>query len=364
MRSTLVRTAVSIAALLALAACRPPGVTRRPTDTPALTATPTVAAPTATTVPQPEPTLTPQPEDVVVDIDDLPIGQPGHYINLTFGYWLQYPDTWHTGFGNRPLMASFSNLDPGTHNRHSMRSEGCLIEVNVMSNVFGFKPEQVASQLARALPNSSPIDLAGSGAVRSIQPSQESSGVTSELILAEHDSRLFSITLEYARGADDICLPVWRQLIETWQWLDPAFVVYRNATFGYAMSYPRGWHTFDSQTEGISLSSNQPVGQSELELLADGMVVRTTVFDNVDDLPLQEWLVAQDWGVDLADQIPVNGLLGVRILRNGPSAEIQEMSGYFQGPLGRIYAVTCLYPKARAEEFEPIANLILFSFSF
>ena len=363
MRFKLVRTAVSIVALLALAACRPSGTTRPPADRPALTATPTVATPTEIIMLQPELTPTPQPEDVLVGVDDLPIGQIGHYVNLAFGFWLQYPVTWYTGFGNRPLVASFSNLDPGTHNRHSMRSEGCLIEVNVVTNVFGFRPEQVASQLARGLPNSSLIDLGGSRAVHAARASQENGGFDSELILAEHESRLFSITLEYAKGADESCFRAWHQLMETWQWLDPDFVVYRNPTYGYGMSYPRGWHIFDSQTEGISLSS-EPVGESEAERLKDGMVVRTTVFENVDDLPLKEWLVAQDWGVDLADEIPVNGLLGVRILRDGPSAGVQEMSGYFQGPLGRLYAVTCLYPEERANEFEPIANAILFSFTF
>jgi hypothetical protein len=364
MRFKLVPIAVSIAALLALAACRSSGTTRPPVDTPALTATPTVATSTEITVLQPEPTPTPQPEDVLVGVDDVPIGQPGHYVNLAFGFWLQYPDTWYTGFGNRPLVASFSNLDPGTHNRHSMRSEGCLIDVNVMTNVFGFRPEQVASQLARALPDSSLIDLGGSRAVHSARASQEDTRSHSEVILAEHESRLFSITLEYAKGADESCLPAWHQLIEAWRWLDPDFVVYRNPTYGYAISYPRGYHTFDSQPEGVSLSSSELVGQSEAERLKEGMVVRTIAFENVDDLPLKEWLAAQDWGIDLADEIPVNGLMGVRIRRDGPTVEVQEMSGYFQGPLGQFYAVTCLYPEEKAEEFEPIANAILFSFTF
>ena len=49
---------------------------------------------------------------------------------------------------------------------------------------------------------------------------------------------------------------------------------------------------------------------------------------------LKEWLAAQDWEIDLTNDIPLNGLIGVRVLREGPSPEIQEMSGYFQGPLG------------------------------
>jgi hypothetical protein len=40
------------------------------------------------------------------------------------------------------------------------------------------------------------------------------------------------------------------------------------------------------------------------------------------------------------------------------------MSGYFQGPLGKIYVVTCLYPADRQMEFRPIANAIIYSFEF
>ena len=40
------------------------------------------------------------------------------------------------------------------------------------------------------------------------------------------------------------------------------------------------------------------------------------------------------------------------------------MSGYFQGPLGKIYVVTCLYPTERQKEFRPIANAIIYSFEF
>ena len=40
------------------------------------------------------------------------------------------------------------------------------------------------------------------------------------------------------------------------------------------------------------------------------------------------------------------------------------MSGYFHGPLGKIYVVTCLYPVDRQKEFQPIANAIIYSFEF
>jgi hypothetical protein len=94
------------------------------------------------------------------------------------------------------------------------------------------------------------------------------------------------------------------------------------------------------------------------------MLVQTDVYDNPELMPLKEWLAAQDWQVDLTNDIPIEGLIGVRVLREGPIPETQEMSGYFQGPLGKIYEVTCLYPADRQWEFRPIANAILYSLSF
>ena len=85
-----------------------------------------------------EPTLTPRPGDEEISVALLPLGEPGQYVNVSFGYWLQYPVGWYTRFGNRPLLVSFSNLDPGTHNRLSMREQGCLIEVNASANIYGF----------------------------------------------------------------------------------------------------------------------------------------------------------------------------------------------------------------------------------
>ena len=94
------------------------------------------------------------------------------------------------------------------------------------------------------------------------------------------------------------------------------------------------------------------------------MLVDTYVFENEHGLPLKEWLAAQDADVDLSNDIALEALVGVRVLRYGPSPEIEEMSGYFQGPLGKVYAVTCLYPADRQWEFRPIANAIIYSFSF
>jgi hypothetical protein len=346
-----------------------PSPTVPPTATPEDTATPTPEQPTATPSPtamviQVEPTFTPRPGSERISVRDLAIGQPGNYINVTFGYWVQYPPTWYTGFGNRPLLVSFSNLDPGIHNRQSMRAEGCLIEVNALPNVYGFTFQDLAAQMPQSFASAEHFDLDGEPAVRA-RTSSEESPFESEWVFVQHDDRLFSISLDYARGAGEICRPAWENLLSTWQWFEPDFVVYRNPKYGYAISHPRRWYRFNSQERGVSISSRDPTDMTDpVDFLKGAMLVETDVFDNPDHLPLKEWLAAQDWEVDLTNDIPLDGLIGVRVLREGPSPEIQEMSGYFQGPLGGIYEVTCRYPADRQWEFRPIANAIIYSFSF
>lgn len=359
--------------MLFLAACSAPTPTPTPTAVPTATrglvATFTPQQPTATPSPmamviQVEPTFTPRPGDERISVRDLAIGQPGNYVNVTFGYWLQYPPTWYTGFGNRPLLVSFSNLDPGTHNRDSMRIEGCLIEVNALANIYGFTFQDLAAQMPRSFGNAEHFDLDGEPAVRA-RSSGEERLFESEWVFVQHDDRLFSIALDYARGAGEICLPAWEDLLATWQWFEPDFVVYRNPKYGYAISHPRRWYRFNPRERGISLGGQDPTGLTDMVAFLKGaMVVETDVFDNPDHLPLKEWLAAQDWEIDLTNDIPLDGLIGVRVLREGPSPEIQEMSGYFQGPLGGIYAVICRYPADREWEFRPIANAIIYGFSF
>jgi hypothetical protein len=354
-----------------------------PTDTPA--SSPTVAVadtanPTATAVPSPlpptatpsptplvvrvEPTFTPRPGDERARVGELPLGEPGHYVNVTFGYWVQYPPNWFTGFGNRPLLVSFSDLDPGSHNRNSMRAGGCLIEINAATNIYGFTFEGIMSQLPQSFPDAQRFELDGQPALR-VRHSSGENPFDSEVVYVEHDHRLLLITFEYAREAGDLCRPVWENMLGRWQWFTPQFAVYRNTDFGYAVSHPRSWYRFDSAARGISISSLDPSGATDLLELAKGaMLVETTVLDNPDGVPLKEWLAAQEWQLDLTNDIPLDGIVGVRVLREGPSPEIQEMSGYYQGPLGKIYVVRCLYPVARQKGFRPIANAIIHSFEF
>ena len=352
--------------VLSLAACR----AAAPRATPEAVRTPQ-ASPTATPLPSPtmvaiqvEPTLTPVPGDEHVSVVDLPIGEPGRYSNIVYGYQLQYPTDWHTGFGNRPLLASFSNLDPGTHNRDSMRADGCLIEVRLSTNIFGLTLQEVRGQMPRVFANAELLDLDGASALL-VRESSEQTPFESEWALVEHEDRWFRLSFDYAKGTGDICRPVWENLLGTWQWFEPDFVVYRNSNYGYAVSHPRRWYRFNPREQGISIASEDPTSMKDRAAFSEtAMVVDTCVFENEEGLALKEWLAAQDGDVDLSNDILLGGLVGVRVLRDGPNPEGQEMSGYYQGPLGKIYAVTCLYPADRQWEFRPIANAIIYSFSF
>ena len=153
----------------------------------------------------------------------------------------------------------------------------------------------------------------------------------------------------------------------TWKWLEPEFAAYRNPTYGYSFSAPRPWYRFNAQKDGIWISSQDPSSVNELsELARDGMLVMSRVYENANELALDDWIIALERDIDLADDIPLEDFIGVRTIRQSPggAVNVQEMSGYFEGSLGRIFEITCLYPAARQEEFRPIANAILFSMSF
>jgi hypothetical protein len=295
---------------------------------------------------------------------ELPLGAPGNYVNVTFGYWIQYPTQWHTGFGSRPLLVSLSDLDPGTHNRDSMRREGCLIEINAEINIYGFTFEDVMGQMPRSFPDAQPFELDGQPALR-VQRSSGDNPYDSELVYVEHENRLFVITFDHARQANESCLPAWESMLSDWQWFTPQFAVYRNEEFGYAVSHPRSWYRFNVEDSGISIASRDPSGASSLlEFLGESMLVETKVLENPSNLTLKEWVAAQDWRLDLTNDISIDGLVGVRIQTQGPSPDVQQMSGIYQGPLGKIYLVTCLYPADRAAEYRPVANAIIYSFEF
>jgi hypothetical protein len=385
-------TSVFVLSVL-LSACRPaagraPGPTAAPTSTaeivataqasptsmstvmPEPTATPTPEEPASTPWPmvdviEVEPTNTPSPGDARTEVGDLPLGQKEHYVNLTFGYHLRHPAEWYTGFGNRPLLVSFSNLDPGTHNRASMRAEGCLVEIKALTNVFGLTLQEMRPQLTLPFDKVEEFDLGGKPALR-VWPEDAGKPFQSEWVYVEHGDRLFLLTFEYGEGTEETCRHGWEKVLNFWEWFEPEFAVYRNPTYGYAISYPNYWHRFNPHERGISIASKDPTGMADVvEFIAqEEMLVTTEVFDNPERLPLKEWLADQYFKFDLTNDIPLEGIIGVRVLREGPTPEIREMSGYYQGAQGRIYVVTCLYPAEKRLIFRSIANAILFSFSF
>jgi hypothetical protein len=259
---------------------------------------------------------------------------------------------------------SFSDLDPGTRNRSSMRAQGCLIEINAATNIYGFTFEGLMGQMPRSFPDAEQFELDGQAALR-VRRSSGENPFDSEEVYVEHDHRLFVINFDYARGGNDVCRPAWEDMLANWQWFTPQFAVYRNTDYGYAVSHPRSWYRFNSEARGISISSQDPSGETDLlALLQAAMVVQTTVLENPDGVPVKKWLAAQDWQIDLTNDIPLDGIVGVRVLREDPVSGTEEMSGYFQGPLGKIYVVTCLYPVERQLEFRPIANAIIYGFEF
>lgn len=347
-----------------------PTVGLSPTSTPRATQTPAVEEPDRSAVVPPsvgrvEPTFTPYAGESRTSVDGLPMGEPGNYVNVTFGYWLQYPESWYTGFGNRPLLASFSNLSPGTHNRASMRSEGCLIQVHASINVYGSILQELVGQGSTAFPNARTVELDGEPGLL-IPPDNEGDAVLSETVVISHDDVMFVLTLDYAVDSGETCRPAWENMLSTWKWVAPQFAVYRNAEYVYAISYPRHWYRFNAGERGIYISSQDPTGSPDLlGLMREAMVVQTDVFDNPQNLTLKEWLAQTDWDMDLTNDIPLYGqLVGVRVVGEGPAPGIQRMSGYFQGPLGEVYGVMCHYPADREWEFRPIANAIIYSFSF
>ncbi len=340
---------------------RPP----EPTDTPA--PEPAVEEPVGTSgipIANIQPTATPLSDSNTISVRDLPIGDLGEYINVNLGYWAHYPTTWYTGFGSRPLLVSFSNLDPGAHNRESMREQGCLIELNATSNIYGFTMDSLMAQLPLSFPDAKTTTLDGRPAVL-VTRSNEENTYDREWLYVEAGDRLLTLTLEYARDHKDECRTAWDEMLAKWRWFEPDVIDYQNTAHGYAVSHPRRWFRFNEREAGITLSSVDPTEREFVsELLVDGMVIHTTVLDNPNNLPLKQWVAENEGEVEQSNDIPLGDILGVRVTRNDPSGELQEMSGYFQGPLGKIYIVNAIYPVAQQWDFRPIANAVIYSFSF
>jgi hypothetical protein len=184
----------------------------------------------------------------------------------------------------------------------------------------------------------------------------------------QHEGRLFTVVYDWARHVGDTCMPAWENMLATWRWFAPSFAQYRNTTYGYGISYPRQWYRFNASEQGIFISSSDPSGVDDwVKLMEQTMVVETWVYANESGLPLKEWVAAQldDAGdTDLTNDIPLDGIIGVRVLSEGLTEGTEEMAGFFQGPLGKIYMVACYYPTDQRWVYRPVANAIIYSFTF
>lgn len=340
-----------------------------PTDALAPVATATVpqgiVAPTAPSVEEAD---SPTPEgqnsaDDMLTVTELPVvGTPGRYVNIAFGYVVHYPETWFTGFGNRPMLTSFSDLDPGVTNRESMRATGCLIEIAVAANVYGFTLQTLLAQMPQTYEGAENFQLGGEDAVRIIRDN-ENVPYKTETVQVVHDGRLFTIVADMARTAEESCRPVWENLLNHWIWFTPDLTPYRNIEYGYSISYPQAWSIIESSDQSVVMVSQAPAGIPVDGIARDGMVVKTSVVENPELLPLKQWLAANVSELGLTNDIELDTLRGVRSVK-ASDEDIQKMIGYFQGPLGKIYIVETSYPIDRQREFRPYANAIIYSFGF
>lgn len=309
------------------------------------------------------PTATPLPNGDFVSVGDLGIGEADHYVNVNFGYELRYPADWFTGFGNRPVLVSFSNLDPGTTNRDSMRAAGCLIEISSSANTYSFNLASFRAQSPQTYEGAQETELGGIPALLLVRQNTGQIFHSELLQIIAHD-HLFLLTLEYAQDQEATCRPVWDDIRSSWRWFEADLISYKNPTFGYSISHPRRWFLYNQTEQGTFVSSVDPSTVAAMQdILLQGMVIHTHVFENPEFLPLKEFLVKKISNLGLTNDIDLGNILGVRSITTGPLGS-QAMIGYFQGPLGRIYVIEALYPPDRAREFRPIANAIIYSFDF
>ena|GEM_PF-1977820 len=302
-------------------------------------------------------------DDNMMGIAALSIGTPGRYVNVAYGHVATYPESWFTGFGNRPILASFSNLDPGTTNRDIMRETGCLFETNVSPNIYGATLSTMMAQAPQTYENAESTTVGGKEAVR-LRFDNPNRPYINETIQIVEDGRQFTLTADMSRNALDTCQPAWSDFLNNWSWFTADFTTYRNTNFGYAYSHPRSWLATVFFDRGEIVSSQEVVGDVSLEDLArTGMVIHTDVLENPELLTLKQWILANVPNAGLTNDIQLDSLVGVRSITEWPNGT-QKMIGYFQGPLGKIYVVSSSYPLDRQREFRPIANAVLYSFSF
>ena len=161
----------------------------------------------------------------------LTASEPVEYINAKFGYRLQPPASWYANYNGAPSAISFSTLDPDNHNRDALRDQGCLIEVSMLTNGFGFSLEEVRAQMPQAFVGARPFELDGEPALR-LPRGGQGNAFKGEWILAEHSSRIFLISTESAVDAGEPERLAWEHMIETWKWIQPELVFSPSTDYG------------------------------------------------------------------------------------------------------------------------------------
>ena len=311
-----------------------------------------------------EPTSTPSVSDGMIDLASLPIGQAGHYVNMAYGYWIQYPPDWHTGFGNRPVQVLFSNLPPGSTTREEMRQQGCLIEIRPSVNVNNMSLSEMRAQLPRAFEGAQEIDIGGEPGYLMLKDEVDQP-VHRQWVYVEHEGRTYLISMDYAAGSGDACIPAWEALLDSWVWFEPRMAPYRNALHGYSISMPTHWYRFGESEDGVWFGDSDPTLVADVkDAVQNGMLGRSLVHENPDGLPLREWLESQNLHIHQTDPLELDGVEAVRVIGESNVPGVEFMSGYYLASLGKVVEVVCLYPADQNWRFTPVANAILYSFSF
>ncbi|MFH1084558.1 MAG: hypothetical protein V1772_02175 [Chloroflexota bacterium] len=373
---------IALAAAVALAACGAPPTatpialkqaTALPRSVAPASGSPQAAPAAATASPTPsagftlpaivdvQPTAIPRTSADAPDYSQLPVGQAGHYVNLALGYWLQYPLAWRPAFGDHPIRACFSDLDPAK-TLDEMRAQGCLIEVRQEVNIAGLSLAELRAQMPRAFPNAQEMALDGMPGLRVLRE-QVGQPYASEYVYVERGNRLFVISIDYGRERAEGCLAAWENLLQSWRWLEPQVAPYRNIEHGYSLSTPVGWFRFNEDARGVMVSDQDPrlVADDE-DLITKGMLVQATVHENSEGLSVSAWAARKGLNTVRSEELPLTSVTAWRAQGDYRVEGVEYAAGYYQGSLGEIIEVICLYPADQNWRYNPIASAVLFSF--
>jgi hypothetical protein len=109
-------------------------------------------------------------------------------------------------------------------------------------------------------------------------------------------------------------------MLTSWLWFAPEFAVHGKTYHRHAVTFPNKWYRWNLQERRMAFSSGGPNGVTDLtEYSKKAMLVTTDSPGNPDGQGSQARLQAQDSGLGPTNDIPVDGLIGVYVLRQGRS---------------------------------------------